>query len=246
MDPTYAARYADLYHRHWWWRAREALLVRMLNRLALPRPARILDVGCGDGFFFPRLERFGAVRGIEVDQTLLPSGSPHRPHIFTQPLGDPTYDGWRFDLIKALDVVEHTIDDGQALAQIASMLEPGGRLLITVPAFMLLWDRHDELNHHYRRYTKRQLGKLLERHGRVKELRYLFPGLFLPKLAVKVVGQVSGVRRSQDGFPPATLNRLLARYFDLEDAVLGPWRLPFGTSVLGVLEVPPSDQDARR
>src|SRR2546426_4518668 len=52
--------------RHWWWRARERLILDVLRRL---RPgagwSAILDVGCGDGLFFERLAEFGPVEGVE-------------------------------------------------------------------------------------------------------------------------------------------------------------------------------------
>jgi len=244
MDPEFAKRYADLYRGHWWWQAREAILTGVIARLGLQQPAEILDVGCGDGLFFPQLERFGSVRGIEIDESLLSIDGAARPRIFTRPLGDPAYAGWKFDLITALDVIEHMEDDSGAVRRMVSMLEPGGRLVITVPAFMVLWDRHDEVNHHYRRYTKRQLGSLLAPHGEVGELRYLFNGLFLPKLVVKVVGRMSGSKVSQDSLPPSPVNRVVARYFQLENTLLGPLRLPFGTSVLAVLERPADEAPA--
>ena len=72
MDPEYGALYRELYERHWWWRAREAVILDELSRL---RPAgdwgRILDVGCGDGLFFPRLSELGEVVGVEPEAALL-------------------------------------------------------------------------------------------------------------------------------------------------------------------------------
>lgn len=244
MDPAFAKRYANLYRNHWWWQAREAILTEVIARLGLQPPAEILDVGCGDGLFFPQLERFGNVRGIEIDESLLSADGAARPRIFTRPLGDPEYAGWKFDLITALDVIEHMEDDADAVRRMVSMLEPGGRLVVTVPAFMVLWDRHDEINHHYRRYTKQQLGGLLAPRGEVRELRYLFNGLFFPKLVVKLVGRMSGSRVSQDRLPPSPVNSVVGRYFKLENRYLGPLRLPFGTSVLAVLEKPTDEAAA--
>ena len=87
----------------------------------------ILDVGCGDGLFFPELERFGRVRGIEVDEGLLDPEGPFRGRIHTRPLGDPAYrgDDWRFDLITALDVVEHIADDRAAVSEMSGCSAPG-------------------------------------------------------------------------------------------------------------------------
>ena len=71
--------------------------------------------------------------------------------------------GWRscrgmtdtFDLITCLDVIEHTPDDRVTLDRAAARdAGPGGWLLVTVPAYQALWSRHDEANHHYRRYAR--------------------------------------------------------------------------------------------
>src|SRR4051812_12063398 len=137
MQAPYAAEYARLYREHWWWRSREAILLDLLRSLRLPPGGDILDVGCGDGLFFQELERFGRVRGIEVDVGLLDPDGPYRDRIATLPLGDPSYagDAGRFDLITALDVIEHIADDRAAVAAMLRMLRPGGVMVVTVPAF---------------------------------------------------------------------------------------------------------------
>src|SRR5262249_1578172 len=136
MDREYAAGYARLYREHWWWRARAPIGVATRRGLPLPPGAAILDVGCGDALSFGALSAFGEVRGIEVDEALLSPAGPHRGRISTRPLGDPLYDGpaWRFDLITALDVVEHIDDDRAAVAAMAGLLRPGGHLVGTLPA----------------------------------------------------------------------------------------------------------------
>ncbi|HYT94425.1 MAG TPA: class I SAM-dependent methyltransferase, partial [Gemmataceae bacterium] len=78
MNPEYAAAYRNLYERHWWWRAREAMLVREIE---VHQPVggwgKVLDVGCGDGLFFDELARFGEVWGVESDESLVPAHSRH-------------------------------------------------------------------------------------------------------------------------------------------------------------------------
>src|SRR5262245_24938681 len=211
MDREYAAGYARLYREHWWWRAREAIVVDTLRGLPLPPGAAILDVGCGDALSFEALSAFGEARGIEVDEALLDPAGPHRGRIATRPLGDPLYDGpaWRFDLITALDVVEHIDDDRAAVAAMAALLRPGGHLVVTVPAFALLCIKHDVINHHRRRYTAAGLRRLLDGEGlEVLRLRYLFRGLFAPKLAMRALnaGRARGRKLAQHGLPPAPVN----------------------------------------
>lgn len=238
MRPDYAAEYARLYREHWWWRSREAILLDVLAGLGLRPGAAILDVGCGDGLFFPRLERYGDVRGIEVDEALLTPDGPYRDRIATRPLGDPSYaaDAGRFDLITALDVLEHIDDDAAAVAALAAMLREGGHLVVTVPAFPALWDRHDEINHHRRRYTARPLRAVLEGAGlEIAHLRYLFRGLFVPKLLVAALNRHRRSRPiAQHGLPPPAVNRLMSRLCVVEDRLLRRVPIPFGTSLLAV------------
>jgi len=237
MDPSYGAQYARLYREHWWWRAREAILLDLLRCLR-PRPgSAILDVGCGGAVSFPTLSEFGIVRGIEVDENLLDPCGPFRERISTRPLGDPVYDdpSWRFDLITALDVIEHIDDDRAAISSMAAMLRPGGLLVVTVPAFELLWDHHDEINHHRRRYKARRLRSTLEDQGLVLvQVRYLFRALFIPKLLVRLVNAARSRKVAEHGIPRPAINSALRRFCVLEDRLLRRLPVPFGTSVVGV------------
>jgi len=198
----------------------------------------ILDVGCGNGLMLPVLADLGNVAGIEVDTSLLNDQTPYRERIYTQPLGAGIYHGLRFDLITALDVLEHIEDDQQAVRHMMRMLAPGGRLIVTVPAFMSLWDEHDQRNRHCRRYTADDLAQLLGPHGRVVKVRYLYPSLYLPKLLVRLInGQRPGSVR-QHAMPPRWLSALLAALLRAEDRLTGWLPMPVGTSVLGIVEKP--------
>jgi SAM-dependent methyltransferase len=239
MQSDYGAVYSRLYREHWWWRSREAILLEQLRGLGLREgePREILDVGCGDALSFRALGRFGRVRGIEVDEGLLDPEGPDRARISTRPLGDPMYadPSWRFDLITALDVLEHIDDDRAAASAMVGMLRPGGVLVVSVPAFELLWDEHDEINHHKRRYTAGRLRTLLSGLG-LEDLRvrYLFRGLLAPKLAVRLINSARGGDRkvAQHGIPGPAINAAMRRLCEIEDRLLRRVPVPFGTSVL--------------
>ena len=167
MNLDYGAEYAQLYRWHWWWRARGQIVLDILRRLQLPTGADILDFGRGDGLLFPVLEQFGYPRGIEIDQSLLTADNPYRDQIESHPLGYQLYDDWQFDLITALDVIEHIEGDRNAVKNLVRLLKVGGRLVISVPAFMLLWDHHDEINHHH----PKDYGKLVPAHQFASHMR---------------------------------------------------------------------------
>jgi SAM-dependent methyltransferase len=243
MQTDYAATYARLYREHWWWRARETIVVDVLRRVLPPcdGPRQILDVGCGDAVSFPALVEFGEVRGIEMDEGMLDPDGPYRARIATRPLSDPIYDAdaGRYDLVTALDVIEHIEDDRAAVAHMAVMLRPGGLLVVTVPALMTLWDHHDVINHHYRRYTRGGLREAIAAGGlELLDSRYLFHAIFGPKLAVKLLNRGRARKVEQHHVPPPTINRAMRAVCVLEHRTLGRLRVPFGTSVLAVARKP--------
>jgi SAM-dependent methyltransferase len=234
MDPAYARSYRMLYEQHWWWRAREELLVDTIRKVAGGRrDLRILDVGCGSGLFFDRLGEFGTTLGVEPDPLLATADARHRDRIHIGDLSTlPPNDG--FDLILFLDVLEHMESPEPALAHALSMLHHGGRAVITVPAFQLLWSSHDEINHHRRRYTASSLtGLIRSAGGRVERVRYFFHWTFPVKLGVSLLERIRGPG-GPERLPPDLLNRSLYALSRLEERLLGPLRLPFGTSLLAI------------
>jgi SAM-dependent methyltransferase len=240
LIPEYAAAYRDLYERHWWWRAREAMLLREIEE---HRPAAgwgsILDVGCGDGLFFDQLVRFGEAWGVESDDSLVPADSPHRGRIHLGPFDSSFEPGRRFGLVLMLDVLEHLPDPVAALRQAAGLLEPGGRLLLTVPAFPVLWTSHDELNHHFVRYRRRSLDAVIVRAGlTMLSSRYCFHWLFPVKLGVRVLERLGSTARAHPTVPPPLLNGLLLGIARLEQYTVGRLGVPFGSSLLAWCAAP--------
>ena len=77
MSPEYVRAYTDLYRHHWWWRARERIIVGTLQARASESGfGHILDIGCGAGLFFEKLASFGKPEGVEADPKNLEFGMP--------------------------------------------------------------------------------------------------------------------------------------------------------------------------
>ena len=236
MDSEYAGSYSGLYRNHWWWRAREELLVAELRR---SRPeggfGRILDVGCGDGLFFDRLAEFGAVSGVEPDSTTIDVAAPHSDRIHVGPFDDSYEPGGRYGLILMLDVLEHMTEPEQAIRKAIGLLEPQGKLLVTVPAFNLLWTRHDDYNHHLTRYTSGSFTAMATRAGlRLDRRRYFFHWTFAAKLVARAIESISTPEAKSPRVPPAPINMLLYGLSRLEQVSLGWLPVPFGSSLLVV------------
>lgn len=239
MDDSYGARYRDLFERHWWWRARERVI---LDALHAHRPASgwrdVLDVGCGDGLFFDALARLDGVRlveGVEPAEALVSPDGPHRDRIHVVPFDERFTPARRYSLVLMLDVLEHLPDPASALRHALSLLAPDGVFLATVPAFMALWTRHDDLNHHYTRYDQRSFRALAAKAGlRVDEARYFFRWTAAAKLATRLAEAVIPGAPKSPRVPPAPINRALYALSRLEEKLLGRLPLPLGSSLLVV------------
>ena len=239
MDTEYGARYRALFERHWWWRARERVI---LDALKAHRPASgyhsVLDVGCGDGLFFDRLSAIDGVtlvEGVEPAEALVSSLGPHRARITVAPFDDSFTPGRTYSAILMLDVLEHLPDPLAALRHALALLEPNGVFLATVPAFMALWTRHDDLNHHYTRYDQASFRTLATAAGmRVDEMRYFFRWTAAAKIVTRVAEALVPGEPKSPQVPAGPVNRALYALSRLEERLLGRLPLPFGSSLLVV------------
>jgi SAM-dependent methyltransferase len=190
-------------------------------------------VGCGDGLFFRELSKLGQVEGIELAGDAVSPDNPFRERIHIGPFDETFQPGKKYSLILMLDVLEHLAEPVSALRNALSLLQPGGSLLITVPAFRALWTSHDELNYHFTRYTKASFNEVAEKAGlKTLESRYLFYWLFLAKLAVRGKESLFGSKPSIPGIPPSVLNHLLFWVSRKEGQLLGGLPIPLGSSLL--------------
>ena len=145
-----------------------------------------------------------------------------------------------FDVVLALDVLEHLDDDATALAEAARLLKPGGTLVVTVPALPSLWGAQDVVSHHRRRYTKRTLRGLFARAGLpAPEVTYFNTLLLPPLAAVRWLARARGPSTEPpsdfEKNRPGLANELLARVFALERHLLRHLSLPVGVSLLATL-----------
>jgi len=219
---------------HWWYRGRRSIVLDAARHsLSGDARPRILDAGCGGGAVLAELATLGTAVGLE------PSPSS-RARALARGAGEvvdgdlarlPFADD-EFDLATTLDVLEHLDDDRGALAELRRVVRPGGALVVTVPAHPRLWSRHDELNHHRRRYTRASLrAAALDGGWRVERLTHI-NSLLLPVAAV--------LRRFDRGdgleIPAEPLNRALELPLELERAAIRAGvSFPFGLSLLAEL-----------
>lgn len=241
MEPKAYLDMIEAQETHWWFRARRKILGRLLGRF-VPAGERVLEVGAGTGSNLPLLSNWGQVTALEPNRfaaDFLRLNFEAEVVCEAVPTAtQPSLHG--FDLIAALDVIEHIEQEAQALEFMVRRLRPGGWLIVTVPAFGFLWSSHDEALHHKRRYRKPELARKLTEAGlEVEFLSYFNTLLFVPALAVRLIDrQRPGIARSGSGRIPAMLNRCLAFIFGLEAGLLDRFPLPFGLSVAALARKP--------
>jgi SAM-dependent methyltransferase len=247
FDARYLPHLVEAEDRHFWFRARNAVIGAMVRPLlpALPVGYRVLEVGCGTGNTLRVLEaicRPGSVVGMDaqLQGLTLARGRVSCPLVQGDASLPPFAPGIRFDLVGMFDVLEHIADDVGALAHIASQVSADGRLLVTVPAGPELWSRFDEAAHHCRRYTATSLRAALTSAG--LDVDYLSP--FMASLYPLAWAKRRLIRiRLGDERDPVlddlrivpVLNGCLAWLLGCEARLVAArGRLPFGTSILAV------------
>lgn len=240
MDREYGAQYADLYHRHWWWRARESYLKGVLGGIIAPGAAgRVLDFGCGNGLFLSALARYGEPWGIETDAALVDPKGEWRHRIRTEPLMPDPSEHAQYGLVVALDVLEHITDPVPVMTELARRLKGGGWFVATVPAFQELWTAHDDLNHHVRRYRLSELESLVRNAGlEVVDSRYFFAWLAALKWVVALKERIVQPAPSSPQVPWAPVNALVHRWSLFEQKLWGTSKPPVGSSALIIARAP--------
>jgi SAM-dependent methyltransferase len=139
-----------------------AWLLNLIRKQA-PSRGRVIDFGAGSGTFALPLQRAGLTMScVEPDAAL---GSMLRAEGLNAVQALDQLENDTFDFAYTLNVLEHIEDDGAALAGLRTKLKPGGRLLIYVPAFQVLYGPMDRKVGHLRRYRRLDLAQRVRTAG---------------------------------------------------------------------------------
>jgi SAM-dependent methyltransferase len=245
----------EIEDRHFWFQARNKIITAFVKDLikTFPDKYRVLEVGCGTGNVLRYLEKT-CTDGMVVGMELFAEGLQYARTRVQCPLiqGDmmmPPF-GVKFHLVGLFDVLEHLPEDTRVLEALHQMLEPGGVLMLTVPAHMSLWSYFDEASFHQRRYEKRDLrAKLMAAGYEIVHLTYymttLFPLVWSGRRAAALRERSSGkgeitserVQKMAEDELKITpgVNGVLSAVLSVErQMILNRWPMPFGTSLLAV------------
>ena len=217
---------------YWWYVARADLLETAL-RSHVEGGGLALDLGSADGPSADWL-RDAVERTVSLDIDPRGLGSDG---VCGSALALPFEDG-AFDVVSAFDVIEHCDPEATALSEVRRVLRPGGRFVMSVPAYSWAWSDFDVANGHHRRYTRARATAAVERAGfTVDRVTHGFATVFPMFAAERAARKLS--RRRSDGpvdiveVPqvPKPVNDALLALARLDRVVLARRDLPFGSSV---------------
>jgi SAM-dependent methyltransferase len=237
---------ADRERTYWWHVGRlkiiETYLCIAQERQGASKSTKILNIGCGTGGTLTTLEKFGVVENVDVSDQAITFMKKAGYEVKKVTGIDLPYKDASFDLVAAFDVLEHIDDDVAALKEWGRVLRPGGSVVLTVPAHQWLWGEHDVSLHHFRRHTRSGVKSKAAEVGLVP-VKVSYAIAFSLPLVVgfrwlnKLLGRKTDGETSYVNVPN-WVNTLFTKFLALEAHVHKYIKVPFGTSVVAILERP--------
>lgn len=219
-----------------WFRAKHELIKTMLSNTPTKKSKsapKILNIGAGIGDDLKIINKFGEVYVVDIDKRaikLVP-----KKLCYEKKVGDACklpYKDNTFDMVLLYDVLEHIKNHKKAISEIHRVLKKGGFFLFAVPAFQSIYSKHDVALGHERRYSKKQLKKLLRKFNKV-QLNY-WNGFLFPGVAIFRIIKRSSKPSVDKLNAPKIVQDLLFAVLNSENRLLKHGiSLPFGLSLIG-------------
>ena len=236
MEENFEKKYHDVETKHWWFKSRRKYLIDLLK--TAPKDSKILDIGCSSGVFLMDLEKIGFnsnnLFGIDIsEKAILNSKKNGLKNTFVMDAQNIILTE-KFDVIIASDCLEHLENDEKALKNWKNLLKTNGKMYVFVPAFMSLWSYHDEVNMHFRRYTKNELKtKIVNENLEIIKASYWNFFLFVPVYVFRKISVLTNQKKSGESdisVGNSFINKLLLQLLVFENKVLKRINFPFGVS----------------
>lgn len=233
---------------HFWFRARNRIIGEVIkNNLTLSKKkTSFVEIGCGTGYVLSYIESKFGFEMVGIDkykEGLFFASKRTSARLIRHDVAEKKDIHLRFDAGGLFDVIEHIDKPETFLKNCAKLVKKDGMILITVPAYMSLWSKIDEISGHKKRYTKEELSSLLLKCG-FKPVMVNYFGMFISAplfIYRKLFGRFFLERKEmpdQDILlkslrpPPALLNILYEYSMILESKLVNKIPLPFGSSII--------------
>lgn len=241
MDASYELKYHKLEEKNWWFISRRDMILQLMKKININKNAKILEMGCSGGPLIQFLTQngFQNIIGIDISKSAIELCKNRGiKHVEVMDGAKTRFKDNEFDLVIASDILEHIKNDSAALSEWHRILKPNGKLIVFVPAFNFLWSNHDEINHHYRRYSKTQLKKGIEKANfRLDDISYWNFSLFFPSSILRIFQHLqsdSNEKRDQLYELNHLVNKILIDLLKVENWFLKFFNFPLGVSVFAV------------
>lgn len=231
----------DIAQESWWFRARNAMLLRTVRSYCEGRC--LWDVGGGVGTVAHALEADGqSALVVEPDVAGARFAGQRGTCAIAAPLHALRLPSGSLGAVGVFDVLEHLRQPGDLLEEIGRVLVPGGKVVMTVPALQSLWSEADELAGHFMRYDLSSIRHKFAEHG-FQEIwcSYWFRSLTAAHFVTRALPYRLGRRHNSMRKLEAQLQPSrpgIASTTDRMERLLSSTRLP-GTSIVGVFSRSP-------
>ncbi len=241
MNTAEYERMYNLENEYWWFLGRhkliESLMCRYYGEGGKPSERKILDVGCGTGAMSTRLQEWGSVVSMDFSPLALQFSQRRGvKHLVGADAMQLPFASCGFDTIVSMDVLEHIPDDKLALKEFYRVLRPGGRVLLSVPAYPHLWSEHDVALQHFRRYLRPELESRFQEAGfHIEKLSHTMTLLYpIVALQRRLNAKKPSHEPPQAAMPlfPAPINAALTALLYAENTIARTVNFPFGVTLL--------------
>jgi SAM-dependent methyltransferase len=202
---------------------------------------KILEIGAGSGSHIELLSKYGDVDAVEINPIAIQILKKNKNLQHLYPNSVPFALNQKYDIICAMDFLEHVKNDKQVFNWMIDHLNDNGIIFITVPAFQALFSFHDIALGHYRRYRLERLVKLgINKMTLVKKGYFnffLFPIAIISRIIESKKTRINKVQIKQSSGVPFLLDKLFFIILQTEIYFIRKYSLfPYGLTAFALFK----------
>lgn len=227
---------------HFYYLANHGLILSLINKCKPQKKLKILDAGCGTGLLAKKLEIFGEVTGVDINDYAIKYSKLRGVKVKKASVDKLPFTKNAFDIVVSVDVIYHKqVKDKKALSEFMRVLKPGGILILRVPAISWLYRSCDRQVHTRERYNLDVLKYKIKGSGfNIKKITYINSLLLLPAIISFIIEKFKGSSRKHTPLTklPNILNQTCAFLLSLEWYIIAKLNLPAGLGIIAVCQKP--------